>query len=830
MFEKIGELFATNGFMPHGHCYLWQPGMVWLQVISNGMIGLSYVAISSTLAYLVYRIRNIPFQWMYMCFGLFIVTCGITHFVEIWTIWKPVYWLDGTLRAVTAIASAGTAIILPPLIPKAIALAQGAKAAQDRGIRLETAYQQLGEVFEKTKELDELKTQFFANVSHELRTPLALILGPVEKLQGAENLRADQRQDLEVVRRNAAVLLKHVNDLLDIAKLEAGKMKPSYVAADLAVLIRRMTGNFDGLAREREIALTVDAPPALPIEVDVDMIERVLLNLLSNAFKFTPSGGRIEIRLEIRDAFARVSVADSGPGVPETSRNTIFERFRQVEGGVNRSHGGTGLGLSIVKEFLELHRGDIQVDQAPWEGGGALFQFEIPLRAPEGAKVLASAVREHHEEAARQALADLTESTHRLEALTSQTTGNKGLVLVVEDNPDMNHFIAEILAGDYRVETAFNGQEGLIKAAELCPDLIVSDIMMPVMSGDRMVAAVRRQPHLRGTPILLLTAKADDELRNQLLRDGVQDYVTKPFSAEELCARVKNLVTVKRATDLLQQELSSQLRDLEMLAQEVTRQRKDLQRTLSDLRVAKEDAERASHAKSVFLGLVSHEMKTPMTSVRLQLDVLKRLEGKTLSPRQKEVLQRLDRSSERSIELMESLLEYTKLQTGRIETKAETIDLPRLLHETIESLRSDVEEKSLKIKMDPWDAALPPLESDRLLVQRIAKNLIANAIKYTETGEVEVAVSYRDGRHYMAVKDTGPGIAREQQAKIFQPFAQLTPLQNKSKPGFGLGLSIAHESIKVLGGDIAVVSDLGKGSTFIADLPPLLSLQHGRDL
>ena len=180
MWDLLERLFG-EGFMPHGHCYLWSPAMVWLQVISNAAVGLAYVSISLTLYYIVRRIKEVPFSRMYLAFGVFIVTCGMTHFMDVVTVWHPVYWLDGSVRAVTAVASVGTAILLFPLVPKAVALAGAARVAHERGLELEKAYADLAVAHEKTKDLENAKTQFFANASHELRTPLTLILGPVER-------------------------------------------------------------------------------------------------------------------------------------------------------------------------------------------------------------------------------------------------------------------------------------------------------------------------------------------------------------------------------------------------------------------------------------------------------------------------------------------------------------------------------------------------------------------------------------------------------------------------------------------------------------------------
>ncbi len=819
MFEFLSHYFSNKSFIPHGHCYLWKPPLVWLQVVSNSLIGLSYVAISATLAILVYKIRDIPFQKMYFAFGIFIISCGFTHLLDVVTVWDPIYWTDGFLRGITAIASVGTAILLPSLVPKAVALAQGAKAAHDRGIKLETAYQQLGKVFEKTKELDELKTQFFANVSHELRTPLALIIGPAERMKSASSLTHEQRRDLEIMLKNAKILLKHVNDLLDVAKLEAGKLKPSYIQTDLAGQIRLVGGNFDGLARERNIQFSIQSPDVLQVQMDSDMIQRVVLNLLSNAFKFVPNGGKIQVSAQKRDHSVRVIVQDNGPGVPNHLREAIFDRFRQADIGSARQYGGTGLGLSIAKEFVDLHHGKIWVSETL--GGGATFTFEIPVEAPAGVEVGQSARYPNQSFVSQNTVEELRRFSRDPNVSDSALKKEKGLVLVVEDNPDMNQFVSETLSSEYRVERAFDGKEGLEKAQRIRPDLIVSDIMMPVMSGDQMVEEIKNRKELFGIPIILVTAKADDELRNKLLRERAQDYVTKPFSTDELLARVRNLVTMKRARDAIQKELESQLQDLEVLANELSRKKRDLQDTAEKFRIAKEEAERASRAKSTFLGLVSHEMKTPMTTLKLQLDMLKRSEGKSLSTRQKEMIDRLERSSERSIRLMDTLLEFTKLQSEKIEPRVEAIPLLTLVEEIAESIRVEAQEKNLELKINRPQKELPYLQSDKILVQMIVRNLLGNAIKHTDSGSVEVTVGYENHQHTISVKDTGPGIPEEYQSIIFEPFKQVTPLEKKNKPGFGLGLSIVKESVQSLGGRILLSSKVGKGSTFTAQIPDI---------
>jgi signal transduction histidine kinase len=386
LLESVAEYFSSRFFMPHGHCYLWKPELLWLQVLSNGLIGASYVAISTTLAYLVFRIRDIPFKRMYLAFGIFIITCGITHFFDIYVVWTPAYWTDGVIRAITALASVGTALMLPPLVPKAVAIARGAKAAHDRGVKLETVVKDLATMYERTKELEQLKTQFFANVSHELRTPLALIVGPVDKLLAGPGLNQDQRHDLELVARNARSLLRQVNDLLEASKLEAGKMDLQYSRSDVARLVRVTAANFESLARERGIQFTVTTPPELPAALDNEKIHRVLLNLLSNAFKFTPAGGRIRCQVDrAADGKAVLAVADSGPGIKAEHREVVFERFRQLEGGLTRRFGGTGLGLAISRHFCRMMGGDIVV--ASVAGAGSTFTATLPAEVARPAEL-----------------------------------------------------------------------------------------------------------------------------------------------------------------------------------------------------------------------------------------------------------------------------------------------------------------------------------------------------------------------------------------------------------------------------------------------------------
>ena len=329
--------------------------------------------------------------------------------------------------------------------------------------RLKQANEELARLYEKTREMEVLKSRFFANVSHELRTPLSLILGPVRKRLAAGGLAGEERRDLEVVERNAVTLLKHVNDLLDLSKLEAGRMRAEYVAADFGRLSRLVASCFEPLAEERRIRFDLQLPASLPAQVDAEKIQRVLLNLLSNAFKVTPEGGSVRLAVREDAGTAVITVEDSGPGVPVESREAVFERFRQLDGPATARHGGTGLGLAIVKEFVALHGGEVRVADAP--GGGAAFEVRLPTAAPAGADIGREA--DLDEEAGRHAANVLRGHVAR-EVMGSAPAGSP-IVLVVEDNPEMNAFVAEALAESYRVARAFDGRQGLEQALSLQP-------------------------------------------------------------------------------------------------------------------------------------------------------------------------------------------------------------------------------------------------------------------------------------------------------------------------------------------------------------------------
>ncbi len=557
MWHALLEWVGRGGFMPHGNCYLWKPGLVWLEVVTNAVIGLAYVVIAALLALLVRRIEDIPFRGMYYAFAAFILSCGVTHFFDVIVIWEPIYWVDGAVRAVTAVASVATAALLPPLIPQAARLARGVRSATRRGIRLQAAVDDLETMYEQAKALEETKAAFFANVSHELRTPLTLIAGRARQLAEQADLPALERAYVDVIIRNAQVLQGNVDNLMDIASLDSGRVEPRWQTFDLAAWFGRVAVNFDGLATDYRIRFEVSAPASMQVRADPAQLHSVVVNLLSNAFKFTPDGGTIRCVLsEERGTeppneerrWARISVEDSGPGVPREAREAIFDRFYQVDQDVGPRFSGTGLGLVVAQEFTEVHGGTIEVRDA--ESGGAHFLARLPIiLVPEARQradtdVPGSAVAEAKLDAVAAQRGGGEPLAPAADALAARAVGpdddlparreRPPRVVVVEDNRDMNEYICELARGFAQVYPAYDAAEGLALATRVEPDVVVVDLMMPQGGGARVVDRIRAHHRLADAGILVVTARADDATRVQLLRRGADDFLQKPFRPAEL--------------------------------------------------------------------------------------------------------------------------------------------------------------------------------------------------------------------------------------------------------------------------------------------------------
>ncbi|HEX4963959.1 MAG TPA: ATP-binding protein [Thermoanaerobaculia bacterium] len=643
-------------------------------------------------------------------------------------------------------------------------------------------------LLERIRELDEIKTQFFANVSHELRTPLALILGPAQRLiddDGTMDL-MQRREAAQVVARNARMLLKHVNDLLDMSKLEAGKLKIELADTDVAALVRFLASHFGVLAAERRIDYAVEANEPCLTAVDPDKLQRVVMNLLANAFKFVPDGGRVRCTVRQSAHGLTIAVDDSGPGVKPELRTAIFERFRQGDGGTNRKVGGTGLGLAIAKEFVEMHKGRIEVLDS--DLGGARFEVTMPLHrvAPGAAQPMAPP--EAHLD--RTLLDGLIEelrpsaATRQIEeAVVSGVTG-KPRVLVVEDNADMNRFVAQCLSSRYEVISAFDGREGLEKALRFRPALVVSDVMMPNVSGAEMIAEMRQQPELRLTPVLLLSAKADEELMVKLLDDGAQDFIVKPFSEKDLLVRVRNLILAVQARE--------QVEGL------------------------REAAESANRAKDEFLAMLGHELRNPLSPILTALQLMK-LQGPEGSERARSIIERQVNHLTR---LVDDLLDVSRITRGKVELRTEVVEMAEVVAKAIEMASPLLEQRSHTLTVDVPTRGLL-VDGDPMRLSQVVSNLLTNAAKYTPPGgHVTVRAEPDGGEVVLRVRDTGMGIAPEVLPRVFDLFVQERQAIDRSQGGLGLGLTIVRNLVERHGGSVLARSEgLGRGSEIVVRLP-----------
>lgn len=408
------------------------------------------------------------------------------------------------------------------------------------------------------REAADAKLAFFTDLSHDLRTPLTLIADPVDRILADDNITQNQRQMLETVRRNAATLLNLVSEILDLRKIQDGKMMLAVTEFNLCDSIKMWADDFKPLAATHSVTIDVDAPDCLNIKADYNKVERICYNLISNALKYNRQGGSITVNVAQKGSNAIISVADTGIGMSKESMGKIFDKFYQV----GNSGGGTGVGLAVVKAFAELHGGSVSVDSV--EGKGSEFVVVLPL-SQDGVNVDAPLPQVRPavaESVGRGSGADagIKDDTDRYEngkadghqddagmtysGLSSDIapTDTRPLVLVVDDNIEVRQYVASLLKDDYDVSQAANGKEGLDIALRSVPDLIICDVLMPVIDGLEMCRRVKEAMATNHVPVILLTSQAFEEQRAEGYECGADAYITKPFSSKVLVSRVRNLL------------------------------------------------------------------------------------------------------------------------------------------------------------------------------------------------------------------------------------------------------------------------------------------------
>ncbi len=639
-------------------------------------------------------------------------------------------------------------------------------------------------------ELDRAKTAFFSNVSHEFRTPLTLMIGPLEDSLCDEALPGHLRERLEVSHHNSLRLLKLVNSLLDFARIEAGRVQAIYEAVDLAALTQDLASNFRS-ATERaglEFRVDCDALPE-PVYVDREMWEKVVLNLLSNAFKFTLEG-QIRVGLTHEGEFAQLVVEDTGVGVPEHEVPRLFERFYRVEGTAARTHEGSGIGLALVQELVKLHGGTIEA--ASVFGRGTELRVRIPYGnahlAPSQVSTKSAPARKrigHSQAFVQEALRwlpdepgdqarELREQFAEPGSRDSRFAALHGArVILADDNADMRAYVRDLLSDFYRVETVADGEAALAAARREKPDLILTDVMMPRVDGFGLLRSVRADEGLCDVPIVLLSARAGEEARIEGLNAGADDYIVKPFSARELLARVGALL-----------ELIRTRRDSE------ERQRLDL--------------ERAGRQKDEFLAMLAHELRNPLAPIRNSSELLLR----NLDPGSPErgAVHTIERQVTHLTRIVDDLLDISRITQGRIELRRRPVEVADLVARALETVEPLIRHKGHVVT---HYAARPSLcvNVDPERIVQCLGNLLTNAAKYTEPGgAIRIDTRETDGQVGIAVADNGVGIAFELLPKVFDLFVQGERTLDRAQGGLGIGLSLVKKLVEMHDGSVHIDS------------------------
>ncbi|MDN5216165.1 ATP-binding protein [Fulvivirgaceae bacterium BMA12] len=464
---------------------------------------------------------------------------------------------------------------------------------------------------EKLQELDQTKSRFFANISHEFRTPLTLILGILED-KIAQNLSSQDQRDFDIMHRNAQRLQRLINQLLDLSKLEAGSLKLEVTSQNIYEFLSAVVSSFNSHAHQRGINFSVQIPSeSLSAYFDQDKVEKIIYNLLSNAFKFTPDGGKITMRASTDGKDIILSVQDNGPGMTRDQLQRIFDRFYQIDDAQTRENEGTGIGLALTKELTALHHGQIYVESTP--NVGSTFTVSFPIRSDqyddsEIVQATGVTVADKNGEEKSQTIS----GDNAIPSLQASIENEDApILLIVEDNEDLRNYIRKHLP-QFKILEAENGVDGLQAAQEHVPDLIVSDVMMPKMDGVTLLQCLKTNEKTSHIPVILLTARADVDSKIAGLQTGADDYLTKPFNARELNIRIVNLIDqrnklkalfssritlepkeiaitsaderfIKRVMDLINQNMDNSDFDVETFQKEVGMSRMQLHRKLKAL-------------------------------------------------------------------------------------------------------------------------------------------------------------------------------------------------------------------------------------------------------
>ncbi len=655
------------------------------------------------------------------------------------------------------------------------------------------AYENAKKRAEDLAEIDKAKTAFFSNISHEFRTPLTLMLGPIEdELAEIEPLSPPRFKRLEIVHRNSLRLLKLVNTLLDFSRIEAGRVEASFEPLDLASLTAELASSFESAMAKAglEFVLNVNPLPE-PVYVDREMWEKIVLNLLSNALKHTFEG-TISLRLEWKVSHVNLIVQDTGIGIPSEELPKLFDRFHRVKDAKSRSHEGTGIGLALIKELATLHGGEVNVVSKEEQGSS----FIISIRTghshlpTEQVKTVSDLTHNTIQKIAYEKEVDRWISpTQYPVSKTDSIENKKPRIVWAEDNADLREYITNLLMDDYDVEAVTDGEAALNAIKRELPSLLLSDVMMPKMDGFALIKALRSDQQTRNIPIILLSARAGQESAITGLDAGADDYLSKPFTARELLARIKTHVQLAE----------------------------NRKKWVSE-------AYEAVRAKSVFLASMSHEIRTPMNAIIGMSSILL---DTNLTDEQKVCAEVIRNGGEHLLTVINDILDYSKIEAGKVELEIQAFSLHDCIETSMDLLSKNALDKNVGLGYLIYPGVPEGLLGDVGRLRQVLVNLLSNAIKFTPKGgevliEIKAKVFSSTKEHEIqnqceieiSVTDSGIGISKEAIAKLFQPFVQADASTTRISGGTGLGLSISKRLVELMGGQISVKSVVNQGSVF----------------
>jgi signal transduction histidine kinase len=683
--------------------------------------------------------------------------------------------------------------------------------------------QMLEDSNQKLLELDQIKGRFFANISHELRTPLTLLLSPLETMMHGRDrqIDADSRSLMAIMHGNGMRLLKLINDLLDLVRLESGRMEVKREALEMSAFVRGMIGAAQQMADAKGLRLETRVEPGLgAVLADRDKLEKMILNLVFNALKFTPAGGSVALSVEKTGEQLIISVKDTGVGISEKNLPFVFDRFWQADNSSKRKYQGVGIGLSLVKELTEVQGGQVAVESE--EGRGTTFTIQLPFlqvqtepkheESPAAGEPATAAPSQPTPAQSEEWLGDLyrraalfpstVPTAEAPEPVEHAANGTLPSLVVADDEPDMLRFLKSQLNTRYRVIEAVDGLQALEKAGQFLPDIILLDMNMPGKDGLQVCRELREKEATREIPVIILTARADEETKLASLSAGANDFLSKPFSTTELHVRIKNLVETHQYQDKL------------------ARQNETLESTIEQLKET--ETLLVQTEKMVSLGRMSagiiHEINNPLNYATTGLFTL-RNKGKLLAPEQRAEYDDILNDVEEGIGRVKSIVTDLKTFTHPDTEQVDYMDATTIITSALRFLSNEWKDK---IEIKQTLPAQFAIRGNRNKLLQVFVNLLQNSLDalkqktfVDEKPTIWIEATEADGKTILTIRDNGEGIDAAALDKIFDPFFTTKDVGE----GMGLGLTICYRIVRGYEGHISVRSERGKFCEFKLEFP-----------